>query len=87
MEERKKWLDAVEKFRIDINAIIKCPNCEKGYLITRDVAFDDDDITKGGERYIECSRCNKFEIVLYRTPPMNWYIKNNGYTNENDSIS
>lgn len=77
MEERKKWLDAVEKFRIDINAIIKCPHCEKGDLIIKDVAFDDKEISKGGERFIECPACGNFEIVLYRNPPENWYLRNN----------
>lgn len=77
MEERKKWLDAVEKFRIDINTIIKCPHCSKGYLTTKDIAFDDNQIDKGGERFIECLSCGKFEIVLYRNPPENWYEKNN----------
>jgi hypothetical protein len=72
---KKKWLDTVEKFRIDINSIIKCPHCEKGYLITKDVAFDENEIGKGGERYIECPSCGKFEIVLYRNPPENWCKK------------
>ncbi|WP_343615947.1 hypothetical protein [Flavobacterium sp.] len=77
MEERKKWLNAVEKFRIDINAIIICPNCEKGNLIARDIAFDENEVYKGGERFIECLICGKFEIVLYRKPPENWCLKNN----------
>ncbi|OOV17660.1 hypothetical protein [Flavobacterium sp. LM4] len=77
MEERKKWLDAVEKFRIDINTIVICPHCEKGNLIVNDVAFDESEINKGGERFIECLTCGKFEIVLYRRPPENWYSKNN----------
>lgn len=31
---------------------------------------------KRGERFIECLKCGKFEIVLYRNPPENWYFKN-----------
>ncbi|WP_338839055.1 hypothetical protein [Flavobacterium ginsenosidimutans] len=77
MDERNKWLNAVEKFRIDINTSIKCPHCDKGYLITKDVAFDDNEIDKGGERFIECPACGKFEVVLYRIHPENWYSKNN----------
>ncbi|MFH7015481.1 hypothetical protein [Flavobacterium sp. FlaQc-47] len=75
MEERKKWLSAIEKFVTDINSIVSCPNCEKGNLI-KDVAFNDNQISKGGERFIECRACGKFEIVLYRNPPENWYLNN-----------
>jgi len=41
MEGRKKWLDAVEKFRTDINSIIKCLHCEKGFSIIKDVFPDE----------------------------------------------
>lgn len=57
--------------------MIKCPNCKNGYLIIIDVTFDDSDIGKGGERFIESTTCGKFEIILYRNPPKNWYLKNN----------
>jgi hypothetical protein len=77
MEERKLWLNAVEEFRNNIDAIIECPKCKKGILYFTDVAFEENDISKGGERIIECGNCRKFEIVLYRTPPINWYKKNN----------
>ena len=66
MEERKYWLEAVEKFRLNIDSIVSCPNCQEGFLIIKDVAFNDEDISKGGERFIECPICGKFEIVLYR---------------------
>lgn len=77
MEERQKWLDAVESFRIDIHSVIKCPHCEKENLRIKDVAFNENQITNGGERFIECSKCGKFEIVLYRNPPENWYLNHN----------
>jgi len=76
MEERKYWLEAVEKFRLNIDSIVACPNCQQGFLTIKDVAFNDEDISKGGERFIECPICDKFEIVLYRIPPKNWYSKN-----------
>lgn len=41
------------------------------------VAFDENEISKGGERFIECLVCGKVEIVLYRKSPGNWYSKNN----------
>ncbi|TDW52801.1 hypothetical protein EV144_1011494 [Flavobacterium sp. 270] len=76
MEERKKWIDIVEKFRNDINVIVNCPHCKKEDLVIKDVAFNDNEINKVGERFIECLICGKFEIVLYRKPPENWYLKN-----------
>ena len=76
MAERKNWVDAAEKFRSNINAVISCPNCKNGYLEIRDVAFDENNINKGGERFIECVKCNKLEIVLYRTIPENWFHNN-----------
>lgn len=76
MDKRKKWLEAVEKFRIDLESVVQCPNCEKGILNVKDVAFDDNNVKKGGERFLECPVCGKFEIVLYRNPPLNWYLKN-----------
>lgn len=76
MQERKQWLKAVEDFRNDSATIIECPKCNEGILFFMDVAFDDNDIKKGGERIIECNKCGKFEIVLYRNPPQNWYTKN-----------
>jgi hypothetical protein len=76
MDERKYWLLVVEQFRNDINAVIICPSCKKGSLNITDVAFDDTNITKGGERYIQCPICKKSEIVLYRIAPENWYSKN-----------
>ena len=44
-------------------------------LTILDIAFDEKDISKGGERIVECQNCRKFEIVLYRIPPINWYHK------------
>lgn len=73
MEERKKWLYAVEQFRLNINVVISCPSCNMGTLKSRDIAFDELNITKGGERRIECSTCFKFEVVLYRKIPENWF--------------
>jgi DNA-directed RNA polymerase subunit RPC12/RpoP len=75
-DERKEWINVVEKFRNNINAVIECPACKMGILSFTDIAFDNNDINKGGERVIECPNCNKFEIVLYRYPPENWYTKN-----------
>lgn len=75
MEERKFWLEAIQKFRDDINSLINCPSCKKGNLFTLDIAFDEENIDKGGERYIKCTNCNKFEIVLYHIIPLNWYAK------------
>lgn len=77
MEERKLWLEAEKKFRNDINSLVVCPSCKKGSLFIVDVAFNEKDIYSGGERYIKCTDCEKFEIVLYRnTVPKNWYLKN-----------
>lgn len=75
-EERKEWLNAVEEFRKNMNAIIECPNCKEGMLFFTDIAFEDTNIEKGGERIIRCKKCGKFEIVLYRNPPENWYLGN-----------
>jgi len=75
-EERKQWINAVEEFRNDLDAVIECPKCKEGILFFIDVAFDDNNINKGGERIIECEKCGKYEIVLYRNPPRNWYLKN-----------
>ena len=75
-EERSQWLSAVEEFRNNINAVIKCPSCREGILFCTDIAFDDTDVNKGGERIIECEKCKKFEALLYRNPPGNWYSKN-----------
>ncbi|KQW99027.1 hypothetical protein [Flavobacterium sp. Root420] len=76
MEERKNWLDAAEKFRSNSNAVLLCPSCNEGYLQIRDVPFDENNISKGGERFIECPVCKKFEIILYRTIPENWFYNN-----------
>ncbi|WP_158975054.1 hypothetical protein [Cellulophaga sp. L1A9] len=76
-EQRKQWLNAVEEFRNDSNTVIKCPNCKKGILFFTDIAFEENDKNKGGKRIIECGNCGKFEIVLYRQPPENWYQNNN----------
>lgn len=76
MEERNLWLQAETKFREDINSLITCPGCKKGSLFTVDVAFNEKNISNGGERYIKCTNCEKFEIVLYRNSlPKNWYSK------------
>jgi hypothetical protein len=75
MEERKLWQEAIEKFKDDINSLIYCPSCKKGNLYTVDVAHDEENIHQGGERYIKCTNCDKFEIVLYRTIPANWHFK------------
>jgi uncharacterized Zn finger protein len=76
MEEREKWLDAVEQFRLNIDVVISCPSCNYESLKIRDIAFDESDKNKGGERFIECSKCGRFEIVLYRKIPENWSVKN-----------
>lgn len=75
-EKRKKWLDAVEEFRKNVNAVVECPNCSDGLLSITDVAFDELDFNKGGERILKCDKCDKCEVVLYRKPPPNWYSKN-----------
>jgi hypothetical protein len=77
MDERKLWLKAVEAFRQNINAIVPCPSCNDGYLQITDVPFSEIDASKGGERYLKCSNCERTEIVLYRNPPDNWMIKQN----------
>jgi hypothetical protein len=74
MDERVSWLQAVETFRQDINAVVLCPACNNGHLQPMDVPFDENNISKGGERYLKCSNCNRVEIVLYRTPPENWMV-------------
>jgi len=74
MNERALWLQAVETFRQDINATVLCPACKNGHLQVMDAPFDENNISKGGERYLKCSNCNRFEIVLYRAPPENWMI-------------
>jgi hypothetical protein len=76
MNERKQWLNAAEEFRMNMDAVIECPKCKKGLLFFKDIAFDDNNINMGGERVIKCRNCGKFEIVLYRNPPENWYLKN-----------
>ncbi|MBW1656235.1 hypothetical protein [Flavobacterium quisquiliarum] len=79
MEERKLWLEAEKKFRYDSNSLVTCPNCKKGNLFITDIAFNEKDISCGGERCIKCTNCEKFEIVLYRNSvPENWYSKNLG---------
>jgi uncharacterized C2H2 Zn-finger protein len=81
-EERKQWLKAVEEFRKNSEAIIECPNCKKGTLFFTDVAFDNSEINQGGERIIECPNCQKYEAVLYRNPPKNWYLKYSNINNQ-----
>ncbi len=78
MNERKNWIEAEEKFRKDINAIIISPSCGKGNLIAFDVLFDNNDIKKGGERIIQCSVCGKYEAIFYRKLPGNWNSQNPG---------
>jgi hypothetical protein len=73
MEERKKWLEAIDVFRNDIDAKVLCPHCAIGSLIVTDIAFDNDNIDKGGERIIKCSCCGEYTTVLYRVTPENWF--------------
>lgn len=75
MSTRNKWLQAERIFRDNINASVICPSCERGVLLIQDVAFDESDIEKGGERIIRCPECNQLEIMLYRIPPPNWFSK------------
>jgi hypothetical protein len=75
--ERKLWIEAVEAFRVDVDALVPCPSCHIGYLEMTDVPFDDNNSSKGGERYLRCRNCGKTEIVLYRNPPENWLSKSN----------
>lgn len=73
MDNKKDWLNIEAKFREDINASVICPKCNKGLLVAKDIAFDDSNLDKGGERIISCPVCNKFEAVLYRVNfPQNW---------------
>lgn len=75
MNGRTQWLEAVEEFRKDANASVTCPSCKIGKLEIMDIPFDDRNILKGGERYLKCPNCGRFEIVLYRKPPENWMTK------------
>lgn len=71
-DERKQWLKAAKQFGDTIDTTIECPSCRKGNLFFTDIAFDNNDLNKGGERIIECPNCKKFEVVLYRKKPKNW---------------
>ena len=75
MNERIEWLNAVEAFRIDINAEVLCPKCKKSNLLVKDIPFDIKDEKRGGERCLECPNCKKIEFVLYKNPPENWLFK------------
>lgn len=72
---KNNWIDVALIISEDINAIVECPHCHKGSLIVKDVAFDYKHIEKGGERYLICPNCQRFEVILYKFPPSNWYQK------------
>ena len=66
-------MEIVEMFSENLNTKVLCPYCQNGFLAIKDIPFDINDVYAGGERFIGCNLCRKYEIVLYRTPPKNWY--------------
>ncbi len=76
MDKRKAWLNIESEFRENINTSVICPECNKGYLMVQDIAFDEYNLEKGGERIIKCPICKRYEAVLYKNLPLNWNTKN-----------
>jgi len=71
----ENWVELIEIFRNNIDASAICPICKIGILTVTDIAFDNKNIEKGGERLIQCPHCGVSRIILYRNPPENWFKK------------
>lgn len=47
MKSRIKWLNVAEEFRKKIHSVIKCPECNYGYISIKDIAFDQKNFSFG----------------------------------------
>jgi len=71
-KKRKDWLNAAKILFELPNSKVLCPNCEDAFLDVKDIYFDELNSDLGGERYITCPKCNKYEAILIRAKTVNF---------------
>lgn len=61
-EISKKWLDALKQFTVNPDAKINCLECNKGFLVLKDVPFTSDN-RNYIDRYLICDTCGRREVA------------------------
>jgi len=57
----RKWLEAAIAFANDINAKVKCPVCDIGYLTIIDTSTPN--TGRKFDRYMKCDHCGNWNVV------------------------
>lgn len=76
-KECSAWDKAVFELATDPDASITCPECDSEKLTVKDVYYDEYDRSVGGERFVGCRTCKRYEatqIQVYKTYD---FIENN----------
>jgi hypothetical protein len=61
----KKWRDAANILANDIDAKVKCPECNIGYLIVKDVLVESQNKL---DRYMQCDNCSRWNVITMDIP-------------------
>ena len=59
-ETRRLWLDAAKILAENPEAVVNCPECEKGKLKTKDEEIKEWDKI---DRYLICDTCGRYEVL------------------------
>ena len=64
-EESKKWIEAAKQLTTNLNAIIRCPECNKGNMKVNDAPIEQ---WNKIDRYMICDNCGKYNIITMSKP-------------------